>query len=194
MRNLFLNLLEAKNDLPLHKGSKVILAIDVQYVDNTAYVAGVLFENWQSQVPDSEYVSILHNIAAYEPGQFYKRELPCITKLLEEHQLTPEIIVIDGYVYLDGEQKPGLGKYLFDSLNGQALIIGVAKKAFAGIDDKHQVIRGKSLKPLYVTSTGPLSFALESIATMFGDNRNPVLLKRADQLCREEADKCSVVS
>ncbi len=139
-------------------------------------------------------VSILHDIAAYEPGRFYKRELPCIAQLLKEHQLKPDIIVIDGYVYLDGEQKPGLGKHLFDSIDGQALVIGVAKKAFAGIGDKHQVLRGTSLKPLFVTSTGGLSEAIDNIATMFGDNRNPTMLKRADQLCREEANKCSLVS
>ncbi len=162
----------------------MILAIDVQYSSDTAFVAGVTFSKWEAESPDKEYVSVLHHIEAYEPGSFYKRELPCILKLIEEHDLQPATIIVDGYVFLDGNQKPGLGKHLYDSLNAQVEVIGVAKKAFAGIDQEHELNRGESRKPLYVTTSGELDAAKEKISVMFGQNRIPVLLKRADQLCR----------
>jgi deoxyribonuclease V len=168
----------------------VILAVDVQYQDNKAFVGGVVFGNWASQDPIAEYVSTLHDIEEYEPGNFYKRELPCILKLLAEHELSPACIVIDGYVYLDGEQKPGLGKRLFDSLANLDEVIGVAKKAFSGIGDDYEIYRGKSGKPLYITTTGDLELAKSKITRMFGKHRIPVLLKCADKLCREAANKC----
>ncbi|OZG71192.1 endonuclease V [Hahella sp. CCB-MM4] len=167
----------------------MILAVDVQYSNDTAFVAGVMFSDWRAESPGKEYVSVLHQIEDYEPGKFYKRELPCILKLLEEHDLHPATIVVDGYVFLDGYQRPGLGKYLFDSLNGQVEVIGVAKKAFAGIGQEHEIYRGESSKPLYVTTSGELNAAKEKISLMFGQNRIPVLLKRVDQLCRAAAQE-----
>lgn len=83
----------------------MILSIDVQYSGNTAFVAGVAFKDWCSESPEKEFVSILHDIAEYEPGNFYKRELPCILRLIEEHNLMQETIVIDGYVFLDVERR-----------------------------------------------------------------------------------------
>ena len=52
-----------------------------------------------------------------EPGQFYKRELPCILELLKQVNPLPNYIVIDGYVYLGGDEKPGLGKHRITSYN-----------------------------------------------------------------------------
>lgn len=167
----------------------MILAIDVQYQQNTAFIAGVVFEHWDSNTATAEYTSHLEDIAEYEPGKFFKRELPCILTLLNEHQLQPEIIVVDGYVYLDGISKPGLGKYLWDAIGNDLLIIGVAKKAFSDISDEFQIFRGTSEKPLYVTSTENISQAKKNIISMSGKHRIPTLLKRADQLCRQEASK-----
>ena len=167
------------------------LAIDVQYLESTAYIAGVAFETWSAETPYAEYTSYLEDIEDYQSGFFYKRELPCIRKLLDDHQIQPDVIVIDGYVYLDGTSKPGLGKYLYDSLEQKADIIGVAKKEFTGIHESHRLFRGSSKKPLYITSTNPLEESKDCIASMFGNSRMPVLLKRADQLCREFANKSS---
>jgi len=38
----------------------MLLAIDVQYSENTAFVAGVEFEGWYSESPADEFVSILN--------------------------------------------------------------------------------------------------------------------------------------
>ena len=167
----------------------MILAIDVQYTDDKADVAGVIFENWSSLDAIQCYLTEVAQVAEYEPGSFYKRELPCILQLLQEHKLKPDIIVVDGYVYLDGVAKSGLGKHLYDSLGGEVEIIGVAKKPFVDISEKFAVYRGGSQKPLYVTSTGDVEQAKESIRSMAGKHRNPVLLKKVDQLCREAAKK-----
>ena len=121
----------------------------------------------------------------YIPGQLYKRELPGILKLLSEHNLQPEYIVIDGYVYLDGYAKPGLGKHLYDALHGNVKVIGVAKKRFAGISDAYALYRGGSKQPLYITSAGEaLSAAKLHILSMHSIYRIPTMLKKVDQLSR----------
>ncbi|SFM22293.1 endonuclease V [Marinobacter zhejiangensis] len=167
----------------------MILAIDVQYSEQSAFIGGVLFSDWEAQTPIAEYVSTLHDVEEYVPGNFYKRELPCILRLIDEHKLTPACIVIDGYVYLDGNQKPGLGKRLFDALSNDIEVIGVAKKAFSGIEPNYEIHRGESKNPLYVTTTGDLDAAKRHVSGMFGKHRIPVLLKRADQICRAAANK-----
>ena len=164
----------------------MILAVDVDYRDGCAYIGGVTFENWTDNNEKDAFVSFLDNVNEYIPGQFYLRELPCILRLIEEHELKPKYVVIDGFVFLDGESKPGLGKYLYDALNNKVAIIGVAKKPFKGISAAYEVYRGLSKNPLYVTSIGvALDDAKTFIRSMHGNYRVPTLLKRVDYICRE---------
>ena len=162
----------------------MILAIDVHYRQSTALAAGVLFEHWSDSEPNQEYTCEIQNVAPYASGNFYKRELPCILALLNKHNLLVDCIVIDGYVYLGDESQPGLGKYLFDALGGLVTVVGVAKSPFPGISNNQKVFRGKSEKPLFVTTTGDLAGAKNNIKHMHGKFRLPTLLKRADYLCR----------
>lgn len=165
----------------------MILAIDVDYDDTTATVAGILFEDWKDEKFETIFKSTIKNIEEYVPGQFYKRELPCILRLIEEHDISPNIIVIDGHVYLDENGKPGLGKYLYEALDSKVSVIGVAKKAFFTSSKDFEVYRGESQKPLFVTSEGiDIKEAKLAIASMHGKHRNPTLLKLADQKCREK--------
>ncbi|MFZ6712347.1 endonuclease V [Undibacterium sp. TC9W] len=171
-----------------------LLAVDVHYSSDeageSACVAGVVFHNWDDDKPAKTCISHIRNVANYVPGEFYKRELPCILQLLAEHDLQPDCIIIDGYVYLDGTSKPGLGCYLHEALAGKASIIGVAKSSFSAIDASFGICRGESIKPLYITSLGmDLATAQASIAAMHGEYRLPTLLKQVDQLCREAGDK-----
>ena len=116
---------------------------------------------------------------------FFKRELPCILKLLNEIEYKPSCIVVDGYVFLDGISQPGLGKYLYDALDKEIPVIGVAKRSFAKISDEFALLRGDSQKALYITAAGiDQALAKEYIASMYGKHRNPSLLKKADQVCR----------
>ncbi len=167
----------------------MMLAIDVHYSDNNAYIAGVLFNDWADDKEVAVYKTHLGGIQDYQSGAFYKRELPCILKLLDEHNLSPDTIVIDGYVYLDGVKEPGLGKHLFDALNGEVNVIGVAKNPFRAITAKHEIVRGKSKKPLYITSIGmELDKAQFCILAMHGNFRIPKLIKKADTECRALAE------
>jgi len=163
----------------------MILAIDVDYEESSALAAGVLFSNWEDAEAKDIFTSTINQINEYQPGNFYKRELPCILRLLDEHNLKPDIILVDGYVFLDGTKAAGLGKYLYDALEYKPIVIGVAKRAFKDISPKYAVYRGESKNPLYVTSVGlDVSFALEGIARMHGEYRIPDLLKKVDQVCR----------
>lgn len=164
----------------------MILAVDVAYSGNHAVAAGVMFDSWKDAAAQKDFVTRVDGVADYEPGSFYKRELPCILKLLAEHHLEPDCIVVDGYVFLDGVSKPGLGKLLYDSLNREVAVVGVAKKRFKEIDPKFEVHRGSSKRPLYVTAVGmDAEQAKENIRAMHGASRIPTLLKLADQISRE---------
>jgi deoxyribonuclease V len=163
----------------------MILATDVQYTQNSAKAAGIIFSDWDSEKPIQEIVTDINCIEPYEPGEFYKRELPCILALLPKviHQL--DMIIVDGYVNLGANAKPGLGMHLYNALNGTIPIIGVAKKSFIGTPDECKIFRGNSLNPLYITSAGiTLNKAKSYILAMHGNYRNPSLLKKVDQLCR----------
>ena len=166
----------------------MILAVDVHYRKERATVAGVMFTDWQSCKPDRELITEVSTVANYEPGQFYKRELPCILQLLKQVNPLPDYIVIDGYVYLGNDKKPGLGKHLYNALKGQRAIIGVAKSRFEGTLVEPELFRGDSQRPLYVTSVGiKQAEAKQFIRMMCGEARIPTLLKRVDQLCRGKA-------
>ena len=163
----------------------MILATDVHYHNNGATAAGVVFEDWSDAVANHVVLTEITDVAEYIPGMFYQRELPCLLELLKQFEHQPEYIIIDGFVYLDGYQRPGLGKYLYDALDQNIPIIGVAKSSFHEIPAATQVLRGQSQKPLYVTTAGmPLEQAKQYVATMHGEFRLPTLLKQADQACR----------
>lgn len=163
----------------------MILAVDVQYYGEHAVVAGVIFADWQDRTPAGEVITRVAVHAPYEPGEFYRRELPCILQLIVENDLEPDCIVVDGFVYLDGNNRPGLGRHLFDALEGKVAVIGVAKRAFGEIPAEFTIYRGESGRPLYVTAAGiDIEEAKRCIAKMHGRHRQPTLLKRADWLCR----------
>lgn len=166
----------------------MIAVFDVHYMENgCASAAAVLFSDYTNSIPNAEYSRHLWNMADYSPGEFYKRELPCIIKLYEQIEESLEEMIIDGYVMLG--DKPGLGQYLYDSLDCKIPIIGVAKSKFKGSKGA-EVFRGRSKKPLYVTTAGmDLQDACEKIRTMHGNYRIPTLLRYVDRLAREKAQK-----
>lgn len=164
----------------------MILAVDVDYRESKAVAAGVLFQNWQDSEPIEESIAPVPTIAEYKPGQFYKRELPCVLALLQQLEQLPEFIVIDGYVYLDGNQKPGFGKHLYDALDGKSVIIGVAKSRFKDTPAEAEIFRGGSKRALYVTAVGISETEAKGfIIRMHGEHRIPTILKRVDQLSKQ---------
>jgi deoxyribonuclease V len=53
-----------------------IAATDVYYHKGTAIGGLVLFEEWSSEQPALELRAFFDDVAAYESGSFFKRELP----------------------------------------------------------------------------------------------------------------------
>jgi deoxyribonuclease V len=166
----------------------MIAAFDVHYLKNgCASAAVVLFSDYRDAEPAAVYTQFLSGAADYIPGEFYRRELPCIFTLLRRIDEVPDEMVVDGYVMLGN--KPGLGQHLFNSFGGKIPVVGVAKSKFEGAGGV-EVFRGGSIHPLYVTSAGvDLKKASERIRTMHGIHRIPTLLKRIDVLAREQARK-----
>ena len=163
----------------------MILAIDVQYQEDSALAAGVLFSSWDSATPDSSIIKTIQGIAPYEAGSFYKRELPCILSLLEDIDEAISVIVVDGFVTLGADESKGLGMHLHNSLQNKIPVIGVAKRSFKDTPEQCELYSGDSARPLFVTVVGmTLEQAKAHIASMHGKHRIPTLLKRVDQLCR----------
>lgn len=162
----------------------MIVCVDVHYAEDRATAACVGFNDWKDGEAAFERVITEAGVAAYEPGAFYKRELPPILNLLKHVDIPLDVIVIDGYVWL-GRNRAGLGARLQEVVGTP--VIGVAKTAFEGASPL-EVMRGGSAKPLYVTSVGIQSTtAAGCVARMHGTHRIPTLLKRVDQLCRQPA-------
>ena len=163
----------------------MILAVDVHYQNHSAVVAGVVFDHWEADAVNASYVTRIDQVDDYVPGLFYQRELPGILQLLTRYRLSPDNIVIDAYVYLDGSTKPGLGWYLYQALQRKVIITGVAKNPFKGIAAEYEVYRGNSSKPLYVTCAGEqLTDAKKHVRNMSGAYRYPALLREVDQISR----------
>lgn len=163
----------------------MILAMDVHYAGDGGTVAGVAFERWTDARAARGFTTVIPQVAPYVPGEFYRRELPCLLALLREHALAPECLVIDGHVTLDAQGRPGLGKHLYDALGAATAVVGIAKTPFAGLGDEHAVLRGDSRRPLYVTCAGlTLAEAKGHVAAMHGAHRLPTLPGLVDRLCR----------
>jgi deoxyribonuclease V len=164
----------------------MLACVDVHYRADRAKVACLTFDSWQSDAPDSAYTSVIEHPREYIPGQFYKRELPCILDILGKVRAHITLLVVDGYVWLDRKRTPGLGAHLYDALHGRIAIIGVAKNPYQRAPHAKKVFRGASEKPLYVTSAGiSLAQAAKNVRIMHGDYRIPTLLKLVDQLSRQ---------
>jgi deoxyribonuclease V len=153
----------------------MIAAFDVHYSeDERASAAAVLFHNYTDAEAAVESVGVTDIASCYMPGQFYRRELPCILRLLEQFEEAPDEMLIDGYVMLGA--RPGLGQHLFESLSGNIPVIGVAKSKYRN-SRAVEIFRGRSTRPLYVTSAGiDPQQAAERIRLMHGAHRLPTLL------------------
>lgn len=161
----------------------MLACVDVDYRETGAMAACVLFRAWTDAVSAAERVEVMTEVAPYQPGQFYLRELPCLLSVLNTVGEPLEAIVVDGYVWL-ADDRPGLGAHLYEALGRRVAVVGVAKTRFAGAEAE-EVLRGGSCRPLYVSAAGlECSTVAEYIRTMHGAYRLPTLLRRVDQLCR----------
>jgi deoxyribonuclease V len=161
-------------------------AVDVHYPD-TGGARAALVVGDAPTFPSivEERVCWLDEAAPYEPGAFYKRELPAIRAVLAG--VAPVgLLVVDGYVDLDPDGRPGLGAHVHAAL--RLPVIGVAKTPFRTATHAAEVLRGDATKPLYVTAAGlALATAAEYVAAMRGAYRLPDALRRVDALARGRA-------
>ncbi len=173
------------------------IAIDAYYVGNTCHVVGGIFNKWRDEHVSKFIYADIKVDSEYIPGEFYKRELPGILKLLEQIDLNEfDTIIVDGYVYLYDENEPdgrmyksGLGKmlhYVIRDSYPKIKIIGIAKTLYGDKPNLYgKCYRGLSSKPLFIT-TDDLYYTLKSkrligyIQRMAGNYRIPTIIKEVD--------------
>lgn len=163
----------------------LITFLDADYRADAAVTAVIGVEDWSDAVPAFEaVVRAPHAPLPYEPGAFYRRELPGLLAALS--RLPPiDVAVIDGYVWL-ARGRPGLGAHLHRAGGGAYAVVGVAKTPFRDNDCAVELLRGGSTRPLYVTAEGmDARAAAACVARMDGPHRLPTLLKRVDRLARD---------
>lgn len=152
--------------------------------DTKAVVACLLFDRWEAAEPADAHVAVVEKVAAYIPGEFYRRELPCLMEVLRPVLDRITTVVVDSYVWLPAAEetspeairllcdwqggestkgaalpipvgrRPGMRAWLFRELEGKTPVVGVAKTAFHGAGGAFEVLRGASKNPLFVTAVG----------------------------------------
>lgn len=157
----------------------MILIMDVQYGERN-YAAGMLYESWDSTKHVASVRIPIDDVEEYVPGEFYRRELPPLLRVV--NVFSPTVLVIDGYVQLP--ERPGLGWHLHDAT--KLPVLGIAKKRFEGVPDSWGVLRGKSEKPLWVTAIG-IDNPIEIVRSLPGKHRKPDWVVAVDQLARNGA-------
>lgn len=165
----------------------MLLALDVHYKAQFAKVVGMLFD-WNDEQAQQTFVEHTNEVQAYIPGEFYKRELPCLLQVIEKiNPETLEAIIIDGYVFVDNDGKFGLGGMLWEALGKKVPVIGVAKTSFmTNKETVKEVFRGTSKNALFVSTIGyPLDDAVEKIGSMAGEYRMRRVLKELDRITKE---------
>jgi deoxyribonuclease V len=159
------------------------VAADVHYLASGAARAAAVIaaDATFSRVVD-ERSAVVRDVPPYQPGQFWLRELPPLRAVVDG--LTAmSLLVVDGYVDLDPEQRPGLGAHAHAAFG--VPVIGVAKSAFRTATHAVPVLRGTSARPLYVTAAGmSRDQAAEIVRHMAGRHRLPDALRRVDALAR----------
>ncbi|MFI5906524.1 endonuclease V [Dactylosporangium sp. NPDC051541] len=160
-------------------------AVDVDYPGSGGGRAALVVGDLPGFTVAAEHVAWLGTVEEYQPGSFYKRELPAIRAVLDGVEPV-ELLIVDGYVDLDPDGRPGLGAHVAAALG--IPVIGVAKTAFRAAVHAVPVLRGAASKPLYVTATGlSRDDAAAYVRGMRGAYRMPDALRQVDALARGRA-------
>jgi deoxyribonuclease V len=165
-----------------------LACLDVAYINDSAYAACALFSEWCAEHPLRVVTRRVDGVAPYEPGAFYKRELPVLLEVLAEAREHYATVLVDGYVWLDAQLRPGLGARLHQALGEEIPVVGVAKTPFHDDAWSVRVLRGQSQKPLFVTAAGmDVAEAAANISAMHGNARIPTMLRLVDRRARDDA-------
>jgi deoxyribonuclease V len=168
-------------------------AVDVHYpTTGGARAALVIAADQRLAHIVDERVCWLAEAAAYQPGNFFQRELPAVTAILADTD-NLDLVIIDGYVDLDPHGRPGLGAHLHHQI--RIPVVGVAKTAFRTATHAATVFRGTAKRPLYVTAAGiTVDQAATLVTHMAGPHRLPDALRRVDALARHPRSSVTVTS
>ncbi len=158
-------------------------AVDVHYpAAGGARAALVLAGDRAFSQVLTEKTAFVRDVAPYVPGRFFQRELPPLRAVLAG-VTGIELLVIDGYVDLAPDGRPGLGAYVHAELG--VPVIGVAKTPYAAATHAVPVLPGQATRPLYVTAAGlPAADAAAIVQRMSGTFRLPDALRHVDALAR----------
>jgi deoxyribonuclease V len=165
----------------MEAGGRAFVAIDVHYLGSGgARAAAVVAADARFCEVVAERTEVLAEVLPYRPGEFYLRELPPIRAVL--HGLSGlGLLVVDGYADLDPGGRPGLGAHAHAEFG--IPVIGVAKTAFHSATHAVPVLRGTSVRPLFVTAAGMRrDEAANLVRQMTGKHRLPDAMRRADKL------------
>ncbi len=166
------------------------LVMDVHLQGDTARVAAVAFDDWAALEGTKNYSLDIPHVEKPAKGELDLRALPWFVQLLEANRLQPEVIVLDGFVHLDAQETPALGRRLHDTLGGRTAVIGVSKSVFKGTDtpDQFCIFREDETPALIITSAGiDLGAAKARIRAMHGRKRVPTLMKLAARIAKGNA-------
>ena len=164
-------------------GAGVFVAADVHYLaSGGAQAAAVVAADAAFSHLAADRIALVPHVEPYQPGQFWRRELPPLRAALNGLD-GMNLLIIDGYADLDPDGRPGLGARAREEFG--VPVIGVAKSAFRAATHAIAVLRGTSARPLYVTAAGmPRADAADLVRHMTGPHRIPDALRRADILAR----------
>ncbi len=162
---------------------RAFVTVDVHYPGSGgARAAAVVAADARFREVVAERTEDVAEVLPYRPGAFYLRELPPIRAVLSGLSGL-SLVVVDGYADLDPGGRPGLGAYAHAEFG--IPVIGVAKTAFRTASHAVPVLRGTSVRPLFVTAAGmPRDEAADLVQRMAGQHRLPDAIRRADTLAR----------
>jgi deoxyribonuclease V len=161
----------------------VSAAVDVHYLHSgDARAALVLAADTAFSAILAQRTVLVRQVLPYRPGQFFLRELPPMRAVLGGVRGLG-LLVIDGYVDLDPDGRPGLGAHAHAEFG--IPVIGVAKSRFRTASHAQPVLRGRSARPLFITAAGmTVADAAALVRQMSGRFRLPDALRRVDALAR----------
>ena len=163
----------------------MIACFDVHYFEDHANAAVVMLDDWSDIDIIASLVVRCDSAREYVAGQFYQREPQPLLSLIKQIEHPIQTYVVDAYCHLSKDGTPGLGQYLYDELDSDKPVIGVAKNRFRDTHHAVELLRGESIRPLFVSSVGiDYAKAANLVNSMHGRNRIPTLLKKVDHLSR----------
>ncbi|HEY5987963.1 MAG TPA: endonuclease V, partial [Streptosporangiaceae bacterium] len=111
-----------------HPAHGLCVATDVQYLrSGGARAAAVVAADTAFSRVLAERTAVVPEVGPYQPGEFYRRELPPLRAVLAGIGGLG-LLVVDGYTDLDPDGRPGLGAHAHHEF--AIPVIGVAKSAF----------------------------------------------------------------